>query len=76
MVLLFKLDLGFIIAGFKQLQAQEPLAMLIAQSKLLMPMLMLAYKRCLESLSGAYRGAFEGALRCMVIVILSKILSV
>ena len=35
-------------------------------------MLMLAYYRCLEGLFGAYRGASEGALRCMVIVVLSK----
>ena len=38
-----------------------------------MPMLMLAYKRCLESLFGAYRGASEGALRCMFIVVLATL---
>ena len=32
-----------------------------------MPMLTLLYLRCLGSLFGAYRGALEGALRCMVI---------
>jgi len=49
---------------FKRLLTQGPLVMLLDQYKLLMPMLMLAYKRCLESLFGAYRGASEGALRC------------